>query len=732
MTMFRRLLSIMALLVLAACGGAGGDGGSPFGGPVPGGDGGGSGGTPLATDVDLQLSSPTIPDTGATTVRATVTALDANRNALPGVAVSIAATNGAIVTITGTAGSVTDASGRIVAEVGVGSAPTNTDITVTAAAGGALRSAILKVVSSPAGITPASIEVLASSPSAATAGDLVQLRAFVKDSNNRALPSVAVSFSASTGTLSSVSSSTDTAGVATANFSAGADKSNREALITVSAGTVTSELMLPVSGTRLTLSGPSSLILGSTADFDIVVSDSKGNVVPGVAIAATSSLGNALTASAGSSTNTSGQVRFTYLASNAGTDDLQFSGAGASVSPTPAMVVSGEDFAFISPAPSAAVSVNTPQAVQVRLRRGGVPQAGQVINFAATGGDLSSPVATTNAEGIAQVTLTSASAGPLTVQASVPGTATSTTLPLIMVATQPSRLVLQVSPTALAPNIGTSTANQVQVVARVTDPDGNPVLGKTVNFTRVTDPSGGNLLQASATTDASGQATVAYRSGSESTANNGVVLRATVAGSSPEVFGEASLTVSQTALFIALGTGNVINNLDPQTYKKDWVVYVTDSNGVPVNGVSLTVKAIPTQYLTGRLSWQEPVWAYSAPISQCENEDANENGILDAGEDSNGDGVLWPGNVISVSPGLVQTSDGRATISLTYAESYAPWVRLKLTVSATVSGTESKTNAEFIVIGSSADFTDEKVPPSGVVSPFGLSPKAGAVCTLFP
>ena len=38
------------------------------------------------------------------------------------------------------------------------------------------------------------------------------------------------------------------------------------------------------------------------------------------------------------------------------------------------------------------------------------------------------------------------------------------------------------------------------------------------------------------------------------------------------VTGTATLTVNQTALFIALGTGNVIQNLDTQTYKKDWVV----------------------------------------------------------------------------------------------------------------------------------------------------------------
>ena len=89
------------------------------------------------------------------------------------------------------------------------------------------------------------------------------------------------------------------------------------------------------------------------------------------------------------------------------------------------------------------------------------------------------------------------------------------------------------------------------------------------------------------------------------------MLSGTVA-SAPSVTGTASLTVNQTALFIALGTGNVITNVDTQTYRKDWVVYVTDSNGVPVNGVTLTIKAIPVGYRTGRLAWnarcERPRW----------------------------------------------------------------------------------------------------------------------------
>ncbi len=735
-TLLRRLFVLVALATLAACGGGSGSTTPPFGGTPPGGGNGGNGGgtpTPTAADIDLQLSSATIFNSGEATVTATVTALDANRNAVAGVPVTLSADSGAVVTIAGTIGSVTDASGRVTATIAVGADRSNRTITVTASASGVTRSAALQVVDAPTGTVPTSIEVIASATTVGTGGDAVTVRAFVKDANNNALPNAPVAFRASTGTLSAVTTTTDAAGVATAQFAAGADRSNRSAVITVSSGAVSSALALPIAGTRLTLSGPTSLILGNSAAFDVVVTDAVGNPVPGVAVTATSSLGNPLVTAGDGRTNASGQIRYTYTATNPGTDSVVFAGAGSQISPSPALTISGEDFTFVSPAAGSTVAVGAAQKVRVRLLQGGVGRVGATIDFAATGGTLSggtvsASTSTTNSAGEAEVTLTSLAAGPVTVQATVRGSSTSTTLPLTVVATVPTNLVLQISPTAIGPNASIASGNQAQVVAKVTDLAGNPVQGQTVNFTRVTDPSGGNLLQASATTDASGQASVAYRSGSESTANNGVVLRAQVAGY-PGVADTATLTVNQAALFIALGTGNVIENLDPQTYRKNWVVYVTDSNGIAVNGATVTVKAIPIDYLTGRLAFDGTSWTGTSPIWACRNEDANENGILDPGEDDNGDGVLWPGNVIAVSPGTVQTVDGRATVSLTYAESYAPWIRLRLTASATVAGTESRTDVEFVVVGLAADFTDEAIPPAGRVSPFGVVPKAPALAT---
>jgi hypothetical protein len=99
------------------------------------------------------------------------------------------------------------------------------------------------------------------------------------------------------------------------------------------------------------------------------------------------------------------------------------------------------------------------------------------------------------------------------------------------------------------------------------------------------------------------------------------------------------------------------------------------------------------------------------------------NGVLDAGEDFNGSGTLEPGNVIIVSPREVTTgTDGRALISLTYAESYVPWVRVRLRAEAVVSGTESSKEAVFTVSGAASDFSTVSNPPAGVISPFGTGP----------
>lgn len=736
MSFLSRILSIVTLLAVSACGGGGGDAGDP---PFGSGTDTGSTGSSVAV-LDIQLSAATVPNTGAETVTAKVTALSSSRVAVSGAAVTLTADSG-IVTVTGDSGSTTDSNGQVVATVAIGADHSNRTITLTASSNGVSQTTQLLVVNATSGNGPASIELIASGTAVQTSSDGLVIRAFVKDANNNALAAQTVTFSTDTGTLSGISSETDSTGVAAATLSAGANKANRTATVTVASGTVSSTITLPITGTKLTLSGPTSLILGNSASFDLVLTDSGSNPVSGEAVSVSSSLGNTVTAVGSNITNASGAVTFTYSGNNSGTDSLVFSAAGATATPLPALVVSGDDFSFSSPAASTTVAVSASQTVSVLLRSGGVPQVGKTIDFTATGGTLTASTATTNSSGIATTSLTSAAAGPITVQATVRGTLTTASLPLNIVATTPASLILQISPTALAPNLSGSSTNQAQVLARVTDATGNPVQGKVVNFVREADPSGGNLLQPSATTDSNGQAIVAYRAGAQSTADNGVVIRGSVAENT-SVTGTASLTVNQSALFISLGTGNVITNLDPQTYQKDWVVYVTDSNGIAVNGVTVTLKAIPTYYRTGELKWSttDLVWTYSGLIYSCRNEDngggnsANAgNGRLDPNEDDNGDGVLWPGNVIAVTPGSVQTTNGRATISLVYAESYVPWVQLQLVASAVVSGTESKTIAEFIVPGDAEDFNKQGTPPAGRTSPFGTAPiNNTGFCTLVP
>jgi hypothetical protein len=582
------------------------------------------------------------------------------------------------------------------------------------------------------------VDVIASAVQIGSGGDQVTISAIVKGSGNVALADAPVTFSTDSGTLTSVSTVADKTGVATATLAAGANKSNRNITVTATSGGATGQIIIPVVGTVLTYAGVTTVTLSNTTSVGVKAVDSKGAVISGLPVSVSSSLNNGLSANS-VTTDAQGAATLTYTATNAGSDNLKFDAAGATV--TAAIKISAEAFSFISPVAGTKIAVGTTSQVTLQYLSSGAPVANATILFAITAGSVT-PSGVTGSNGQVTVSVTSTTASPATVQATFTNTGTGAsaqaTLPVQFVAGTPAKLVLQTTPTAVGPNPGGATAQQARILATVTDAAGNPVSGIAVNFNRSADPSGGNLSLASATTDGSGQASVQFIAGPNTTASNGVVLDATVATDST-VTGRAFLTVNQSALFIALGTGNVISNIDPQTYKKDWVVYVTDANGVAVPNITLTIKVLPTRYRKGRLGFFAPGgWDYAAKpnVITCANEDngggntANlYNGVLDPGEDFNGNGALEPGNVISVTTStqataastgvLITDSTGRGTVSLIYAESYSPWVEVKLRAEAIVSGTESFKEAIFFVPASTEDLSSATNPPAGFISPFG-------------
>lgn len=469
----------------------------------------------------------------------------------------------------------------------------------------------------------------------------------------------------------------------------------------------------------------------------------------GVDVAVTSQLGAGLS-SASLTTNAQGNASVIYTASQAGTDSVQFSALGANGTLT--VAVSGEDFSIIAPTSGVTIPLGTSQSITASYRINGAPASGPyAVRFATTAGALtpaSAPTGISLTAGQAVASVSSTFAGPASIQATLLNTSTNAilaqaVLSVQFVATNPSALVLQITPTAIGPNAAGSTTRQALVRATVSDAAGNPVQGSVINFSRDTDPSGGNLSQASATTDANGLASVQYIAGATPTAADAVRLRGTVAGTS--ITGTATMTVNQSALFIGLGTGNQISNApgtNNTAYLKVWTAYVTDSSGAAVPNQTLTVSVLPTKYRKGSYVLVGDDYVYGAwdsvsltsdgdlpagHVVTCPNEDTDYSGVVSVSKDFNGNGSLQPGNVISVNGGpntVTVTTDasGFATLNLVYAESYASWVEVTLKAAATVAGTESSNEANFWVVGMKSDFTKDGGPPAGLISPFGERP----------
>lgn len=573
-----------------------------------------------------------------------------------------------------------------------------------------------------------SITLLASSPQLGSSGsDAVTITAIVKDGLNNLLSGVTVVFTADSGSLAVSQSITDDSGQAIATLDPGGDFTNRTITVTATAGNLDEDVAVNVTGTSLAISGETSATLGDTTSLIITLTDSDGDPISGKVMAVSSSLANTLSA-ASLTTNSIGQATVNVTAVNAGADVITVNSQGATA--THSLAISGDQFQMVTPAANADINLGACQSIQVSWQQNGNPVSGSAVSFSATRGTLYSDAActvaatsaNTNGSGVATLYISSTNAGPSTLTAFVSGGPT-TSRAVNFVATTPASIALQASPSSIGPNDGSQTTQQQSTItAVVRDASNNLVKGKVIRFSIIQDNSGGTLSTATATTDDLGRASTTYVSSAATTAQNGVIIRATV-DENTAINTTVSLTVSQSALFVRLGTGNNIEEVGATQYDKKYTVMVTDAGGNAVIGAQINIALNPDGYAKGFYydNADDQIWDIDYTAT-CPSEDLNENGILDTGEDASGNGQLTPGNVVAVPSDVTTGADGTFEFSVIYAETYANWVRVRLTASTTVAGTESSDTVVFWLPASADDMDINDAPPGGQMnSPFGTS-----------
>ena len=337
------------------------------------------------------------------------------------------------------------------------------------------------------------------------------------------------------------------------------------------------------------------------------------------------------------------------------------------------------------------------------------------------------------------------------------------------------KLLLQIERTTL------STNGETNVIATVKDSNDLPVKNAIVEFSLVQDASGGRLEKGYAITDDSGNATVKYYSGRTPTANDAVQIRTTV--NSIQVNGNVrtvtpltseikTLTVQTNATFIGFGFADKIRqHPDGRNiyYVYDGSIFVNNNISQPAANQPVSVSIIPVQYLLGEYyvipkipavpevkddpntaqdesspavpevpaKWgirHYDSWGVTTPGAvMCLNEDANNNGILDALEDANQNGKLDPINpatILSASgtellngQTMMTDTTGKLDFSIRYTKESAGWWIGMIKVTTKVSGTEFVEYRTITLPTAEEDVSEPDATPPvrpNWISPFGL------------
>lgn len=612
-----------------------------------------------------------------------------------------------------------------VASIGmtVGESSGDGQVTVTTATGETASTTFSSAGRTAVSEEPATLELFANSIQLASSGsDDVELIALVKNDQSVLMEGVDVSFSAQTGSgveLQLTQPQTEADGTARAVLTSQNDASNRTVTITASAGSLSQTVDITITGTEVTINGASSVILNDSVDYTIRVQNSDGESIlnQNVVLSAANGTLSATTVNTGAN----GQATVRYSATTSGQDTITASALNASASFT--IQVQQDEFNFVN-LPTEEVPLGDVQTITVQWRQDNNPVVGEDITFSASRGQITgSSTATTDANGQASIDISSDNAGISSITATATDTSgavlVSALTQIEFIATTPATIIADASPDILGPDGQTSTISAV-----VRDANGNLVKNSVVNF-NVSDVSTGFVSPSQATTDSKGIATTVFTSGSVSS-NEDVVVTASVA-EDEAISDDVLITVGARAFDIVIGTGNEIEQATPTSYLKRFAVFVSDSAGRPVSGVNLTASVNPTKFSEGGVYWRGE-WLFDsvnsnwvqANITQCANEDINANGILDAGEDTNGDEQLTPGIVgtVTLTNNGVTDENGYAELEYRYPENYARWYFAEISVFGQSTGSEAQATTTFLLSILADDIGDENVSPAA--NPFGV------------
>lgn len=425
------------------------------------------------------------------------------------------------------------------------------------------------------------------------------------DTFGNQVPNATISFTApSSGASATLSFSTGITGatglaavLASANTVAGSY------LVTAQVGAVSTTFALTnTAGAAATISVISGAGQSTTAGDPFAVPlivnvvDAYGNAVAGTSVTTSVTSGTAATATiTPATTDASGHASMTATAGpTAGTITIHASVGGVAVDATFAMTIIPGPAATVAvvsganQAPLVGHALATPLVVRVSDAHAN-PIIGATVTFTAPSSGASatptSPTATTAADGTAQVTATATTiAGAYSVTASVTG-ATSASFPQINHADVPTTMT--VGSTSSPQTALVLTAFGAPLTITVADHYGNPTPNIAIAFTGPTTGAHATLSAPSATTDATGIASITAIASATSGA---YVVLAAVAGIGDPV--ALSLTnVAGAPSSLVLVAGDTQSTVVDTAFATALSVTVLDANGNPVPNATIAFTA---------------------------------------------------------------------------------------------------------------------------------------------